>query len=92
MSKPVVLVGALDTKGTEFHFVRDLIAARGLETILVDFGVMGDPSVQPDVTAEEVARAGGRSLAELRSHDKTLARETTAGQQRLSRTCMTRAG
>jgi len=79
MSKPVVLVGALDTKGAEFHFVRDLIAARGLETILVDFGVMGDPPLQPDVSADEVARAGGKSLAELRaSHDKTLAMETMA--------------
>ncbi len=79
MPRPVVLVGALDTKGAEFRFVRDLIAARGLETILVDFGVMGDPLVQPDVTADEVARAGGSSLAGLRAgHDKTLAMETMA--------------
>ena len=79
MPKPVVIVGALDTKGKEFSFARDLIAARGLETILVDFGVMGDPLVQPDVTADEVARAGGRSIAELRaSKDKTVAMETMA--------------
>ncbi len=79
MPKPVVIVGALDTKGEEFRFVRDLIASRGLETILVDFGVMADPTVQPDVTAEEVARAGGHSLAELRTgKDKTLAMETMA--------------
>lgn len=79
MPKPVVIVGALDTKGEEFHFVRDLIAARGLETILVDFGVMGDPPLRPDVQADEVARAGGSSLAELRAgHDKTLAMETMA--------------
>ena len=79
MPRPVVLVGALDTKGAEFRFVRDLIAARGLETILVDFGVMGDPLVQPDVTADQVARAGGSSLAGLRAgHDKTLAMETMA--------------
>ncbi len=42
MAKPVVIVGALDTKGEEFRFVRDLIAARKLETVVVDFGVMGD--------------------------------------------------
>jgi uncharacterized protein (UPF0261 family) len=79
MPKPVVIVGALDTKGAEFRFVRDLIAARGLKTILVDFGVMGDPPFQPDVTADEVARAGGSSIAKLReSKDKTLAMETMA--------------
>ena len=32
MPKPVVIVGALDTKGEEFRFVRDLIAAHKLET------------------------------------------------------------
>ena len=58
MPKPVVIVGALDTKGEEFRFVRDLIQARGLETIVVDFGVMGDPPFQPDIAADEVAHAG----------------------------------
>jgi uncharacterized protein (UPF0261 family) len=79
MSKPIVIVGALDTKGEEFRFVRDLIAARGLETIVVDFGVLGDPPFQPDVTADQVARAAGSSIAELRaSEDKTKAMETMA--------------
>ena len=79
LSKPVVIVGALDTKGEEFRFVRDLIAARKLETVLVDFGVMGDPPLAPDIPAETVAKAGGHSLAELRAGgDKTLAMETMA--------------
>jgi uncharacterized protein (UPF0261 family) len=77
MSRPIVLVGALDTKGTEFQFVRDLVQTNGLETLVVDFGVMGDPSFTPDVSSEEVARAGGNSLAELRAKaDKTLAMRT----------------
>ena len=67
MPKPVVIVGALDTKGEEFRFVRDLIQARGLETIVVDFGVVGDPPFLPDITADEVARAGeGASLTSVR--------------------------
>jgi uncharacterized protein (UPF0261 family) len=77
MPNPIVLVGALDTKGVEFQFVRDLIQVHGLETILVDFGVIGDPPFAPDVTADEVARAGGTPLAELRAKaDKTLAMRT----------------
>lgn len=74
MTKPVVLVGALDTKGEEFRFVRDLIRARGQETLVVDFGVMGDPAFTPDISADTVAVAGGSSLAELRaSQDKARA-------------------
>jgi len=77
MPNPIVIVGALDTKGIEFQFVRDLIRANGLETVVVDFGVMGDPPFAPDVTADEVARAGGNTLAELRAKaDKTLAMRT----------------
>jgi uncharacterized protein (UPF0261 family) len=67
MPKPVVLVGALDTKGEEFRFVRDLIQARGLETIVVDFGVLGEPPFTPDVSRDQVARAGGSSLADLQA-------------------------
>ncbi len=81
MPQPVVLVGSLDTKGEEFQFVRDLIQAQGLETILVNFGVLGDPVLEADVSSDEVARAGGFSLAELRQkEDKTMAMRTmTAG-------------
>jgi uncharacterized protein (UPF0261 family) len=69
MTKTVVLVGALDTKGQEFAFVKDLIERQGLETLVVDFGVMGEPGFKPDIGREEVARAGGGDLAYLRSGD-----------------------
>jgi len=77
MPNPIVVVGALDTKGVEFQFVRSLIRENGFDTIVVDFGVMGDPSFAPDMTADEVARAGGSTLAELRAKaDKTFAMRT----------------
>ena len=77
MPKPVVLVGALDTKGAEFQFVKELIEARGLETIVVDFGVLGEPSFEPEVPNDEVARAAGSSIEELRQkEDKTFAMRT----------------
>jgi len=79
--KPIVMVGSLDTKGAEFQFVRELIRAQGLETLMVDFGVLGDAAFEPDISSDEVARAGGSSIAELRKkQDKTLAMRTmTAG-------------
>jgi uncharacterized protein (UPF0261 family) len=71
----------MDTKGAEFHFVRDLIQAQGLQTLVVDFGVLGDSPFKPDITNDEVARAGGSSITELREkQDKSLAmRSMTAG-------------
>jgi uncharacterized protein (UPF0261 family) len=75
----VVLVGALDTKGEEFRFVRDLIQMRGLDTLVVDFGVVGDPPFVPDISSDEVARAGGSSLADLRTDaDKARAMQVMA--------------
>lgn len=77
MPQPVVLVGSLDTKGEEFRFVRDLIQARGLETIVVDFGVLGEPAFPPDVANDDVARAAGSTIDELREkEDKTFAMRT----------------
>lgn len=67
MAKTVVLVGALDTKGREFAFVRERTAASGLQTLTVDFGVMGEPAFAPQVDRDEVALAGGGDLAYLAS-------------------------
>lgn len=42
-----------------------------METFIVDTGVLGNPLFQPDVSADEVARAGGSSIEELRDgHDR----------------------
>lgn len=61
----IVLIGALDTKGAEYAYVRDRLRERGLDTILVDAGVLGAPTVTPEITREEIAGAAGMSLAAL---------------------------
>jgi uncharacterized protein (UPF0261 family) len=77
MSKVVVLAGALDTKGAEYQFVRDLIREQGLQVTVINFGVIGDAPFSPDINSDAVAQAGGSSLAELREKgDKTLAMRT----------------
>src|SRR5512132_3163824 len=70
MAKTIVIVGALDTKGEEFAFVKRLIEAQGLRTLVVDFGVLGQPAFTPDVDRAEVARAGGGDLDALRSGER----------------------
>ena len=61
----VVLVGTLDTKGVEYGFLRDRLRDAGVDVLLVDAGVLGEPQVQADVAREDVARAGGADHAEL---------------------------
>jgi uncharacterized protein (UPF0261 family) len=62
-----ILVGTLDTKGREYDFVRGRLAAMGIETIVVDVGVLGDPGIKPDVAATDVAVAAGETLPDLRA-------------------------
>jgi uncharacterized protein (UPF0261 family) len=79
MPKTVVIVGALDTKGHEFAFVKELIEKQGAQTLVVDFGVLGEPTFQPDIGRAEVARAGGGDLAQLKDGEhKDLAMRTMA--------------
>lgn len=61
----VVLIGTLDTKGTEYAYLRDLLLQAGCDVVLVDTGILGPPAVTPGIDRETVATAGGASLADL---------------------------
>jgi uncharacterized protein (UPF0261 family) len=58
----VVLIGTLDTKGAELQFVRDLLTRAGLQTLLIDAGVLNPPLVAPDVPRDDLYAAAGTSL------------------------------
>lgn len=62
----IVLIGTLDTKGREYAFVRDRLREAGVEPLVVDVGVLGEPPFQPNVGASEVAALSGHELRELR--------------------------
>ncbi|MCB0154393.1 MAG: Tm-1-like ATP-binding domain-containing protein [Anaerolineae bacterium] len=67
MSKTVALIGTLDTKGPEIAYLRDRCQALGLETVVIDSGILGDPlDIEPDVSREAVAQAAGSDLAAIR--------------------------
>ena len=67
MAKTIAVIGAFDTKGPEYAFLREQIVAGGLDVLTIDTGVLGATDLfQVDVAAEEVARAGGGDLAALR--------------------------
>ena len=62
----VVIVGTLDTKGEEIGFARDVLQAQGVAVHVIDTGVVGEPGIEPDTTASEVAEAAGTTLEALR--------------------------
>jgi uncharacterized protein (UPF0261 family) len=57
-----LLLGTLDTKGTEFQFVRDLLRAEGVPVLVMDAAALAPPHFPPDIGREEVFRAAGTSL------------------------------
>ncbi|MCX4545002.1 Tm-1-like ATP-binding domain-containing protein [Streptomyces sp. NBC_01565] len=76
----VVLVGTLDTKGVEYGWLRERLLRAGVEVVLVDTGIMGEPRVPADVPREAVARAAGTELTELRTAADRGAAVTTMAQ------------
>jgi len=65
MMKTIAVLGTLDSKGEEHAYVSGRIRERGHRTLLIDVGTGEPPSLQPDVTREEVAAAIGLDLASL---------------------------
>src|SRR5262245_55776232 len=64
---PVILVGTLDTKGVEFAFVRDLLHQAGIQSLVLDAGVMQPPNFPPDISRDQVYTAAGTTLDVVRT-------------------------
>ena len=65
MRPTVVLLGTLDTKGTEYDYFRRCLAEADVDVMLVDTGIHEPQGPEPDVDRNEVSRLGGASIAEL---------------------------
>jgi uncharacterized protein (UPF0261 family) len=65
--RTIALIGTLDTKGEEFAFLRDQIEKAGLQTIMIDVGVLGTPLLDADISPAEVAAAANEDLASLQA-------------------------
>ncbi len=61
----IVVIGTLDTKGSEVGFLRDTIAGIGHTPLVVDTGILGRPAIPADITREQIAEAGGEPLQSL---------------------------
>ncbi len=66
MAKNIIIVGTLDTKGPEFAYIRDRLHELGLETTVIDAGILGEPlDIIPDYDHARVAEYGGTSIERL---------------------------
>jgi uncharacterized protein (UPF0261 family) len=83
----ILVVATLDTKGAEAGFLRDLIRSKGHIPVILDCGVMGEPTVPADITRHEVAKEAGTTIKELLDKgDKIKAIETMAeGARRMGK-------
>jgi uncharacterized protein (UPF0261 family) len=59
----IAILGTLDSKGAEHAFIAGIVRERGHTPLLIDVGTGTEPTVAPDVTRDEVARAAGLDLA-----------------------------
>lgn len=64
--KGIVIICNLDTRGEDIAFVKDLIAGRGHDAILLDFSMEEPPPFPGDIRTEEVAARGGLPIEVVR--------------------------
>ena len=64
--KGIVIVCNLDTRGEDIVFVKQLIADRGHEPILLDFSMEEPPPFPGDIRTEDVAARGGLPIEVVR--------------------------
>jgi uncharacterized protein (UPF0261 family) len=75
--KTIAPIGTFDTKGEEFSFLRDRIESAGLQTLMIDAGVLGSSPFAADISQAEVAAAANEDLAALRT-ERDRGRSVTA--------------
>ena len=60
-----LIVATMDTKGQEALYIAECLENEGVSVCLMDAGIKGQSPAEVNVTREEVARAGGTTLAEV---------------------------
>jgi uncharacterized protein (UPF0261 family) len=72
--KTVLIIATLDTKAQEARFIKELIEARGVKTLVMDIGITGKSPFRPDFPSHEIVGVASRTLPELLAfHDESKA-------------------
>jgi len=65
--KKILLVGTLDSKGREVAYLRQRVEERGWGVITLDVGTLSNPTCSADISQEQVAKAGGSDLVQVKA-------------------------
>lgn len=77
MAAGVAILATLDTKGEEVKFLRDRLADKGCNPIVIDVGILHPPACEADISRESVVSAAGMELrAILEKKDRRIAVQT----------------
>ncbi|MGB9628419.1 MAG: Tm-1-like ATP-binding domain-containing protein [Thermodesulfobacteriota bacterium] len=84
--KAILIIATLDTKGLETQYLKTFIEGKGHRTLVMDTGILGSAAFEPDISRNEVAQAGGKTIEGLiRDKDKGKAIQAMAeGSKRIS--------
>jgi uncharacterized protein (UPF0261 family) len=67
VSKNILIVATLDTKGKETRYMRSVLETLGLKPVLMDISMRGSIDSPAEISPAQVAAAGGSSLEEIRT-------------------------
>ncbi|MBI4964094.1 MAG: Tm-1-like ATP-binding domain-containing protein [Desulfomonile tiedjei] len=86
MESMILLLSTLDTKGVETLYLRDRIRDQGATVLVLDMGMSGS-SPEADITPEEVARAAGANIEDIRASTerKKITRQMIDGSIRIAK-------
>jgi uncharacterized protein (UPF0261 family) len=70
LTKTILILGTLDTKGEEITYLKQQIENRGCEAVTIDLSMKERPSIEADINCKDVAEAGGARIEELRASTK----------------------
>lgn len=65
MSFTAIIIATLDTKPEEAAYLRATLAERGVSSLIIDCGALGQPGLEADITRQQVAAKAGHDLDEL---------------------------
>ena len=65
MTKTIVILGTLDTKGEHLAMLKKRIEERGHRGLILDMSIGSIPSFEGDIPAREIARIAGRDLNDM---------------------------
>jgi len=74
MKKHLLIIATLDTKGKEAAYIKGHVQRLGIQPVLMDLGILGEPQTPPDINRNEVLEAAGYHLDQvIRAKDRSIA-------------------